>query len=201
MSDPVLRVLGVDPGLSGAVVLYTPTTGEVVAKRDFKGIHAVARAVRDLGAHATFAIIEYVSARPGQGVTSMFHFGQSTGVPMGIFECLDIPWIDVVPQTWIAWVKEYVGMDKLDPFNSCEAALQCAPPACHKLFSRAKDHNTADAFFLALWGAVHADARPEASGRNGSQTRLPMLEQMFILQRKRAARLKAIAAHDALVSG
>lgn len=192
MSDPVLRVLGVDPGLSGAVVLYTPSTGELVAQRDFKGIHAVAKAVRDLGAHATFAVIEYVSARPGQGVTSMFHFGQSTGVPIGVFECLDIPWIDVVPQTWIKWVKGYVGMGPTDPFSSCEAALQCAPPASHALFKRSKDHNTADAFFLALWGAVHADERPEASGRNGSQTRLPMLEHMYVLHQKRERRLAAL---------
>ena len=191
-----MRVLGVDPGISGAVVLYTPSTGAVAAKRDFRGLHDVAKAVRDLGAHATFAVIEYVSARPGQGVTSMFHFGQSTGVPIGIFEALNIPWIDVVPQTWIAWVKGYIGMDRMDVFSSCEAALQCAPPACHKLFSRAKDHNTADAFFLALWGAVHADQRPEASGKYGSHARLPMLEHMYVAQTKRARRLQALAALD-----
>jgi crossover junction endodeoxyribonuclease RuvC len=184
MSVP-LRVLGVDPGLSGAVVLYTPSTGELQARRDFRGIHEVAKAVRDLGRHATFGVVEFVSARPGQGVTSMFHFGQASGVPIGVLEAMEVSWIDVVPRSWQAWVREYVGWGRDDAFSACEAALQCAPPAHHGLFKRAKDHNTADAFLLALWGSVHAHDRPRASGKCGSQTRLPAVPDMLVAQMAR----------------
>jgi hypothetical protein len=200
MSAPQLRVLGVDPGLSGAVVLYTPKTGDIVARRDFRGIHEIATAVHELGRQATFAVIEYVSARPDQGVTSMFHFGQASGVPIGVCEAMGLPWIDVVPQTWQRWVREFVGVDRDHPFTSCEAALLCAPARHHQLFKRVKDHNTADAFFLSLWGAVHAFDRPKASGKNGSQTHLPPVDDMLVAQmgRERDHRLlEDLRAHKA----
>jgi len=119
----------------------------------------------------------------------MFHFGQAAGVPVGVFETIDLPWIDVVPQTWQRWVKDFVGLDPKQPFLSAEVALQCTKTEYHHLFKRSKDHNTADAYFLALWGAVHAYARPTASGGNGSHTRLPLLSQMLELQIQREAQL------------
>lgn len=167
------------------MVLYTPSTGEIEAERDFVNIGDVAKAVRKLGQDATFGVLEFVSARPGQGVTSMFHFGQAAGVPVGVMETIDLPWIDVVPQTWQRWVKEFVGLEPKQPFLSAEVALQCSREEYHHLFKRSKDHNTADAYFLALWGAVHAYSRPKASGGNCSQSRLPLLERML---EKQAAR-------------
>ena len=191
-----MRVLGVDPGLSGAVVLYTPSTGEVVARRDFRGVGQVAKAVRELGQKATFAVVEYVSARPGQGVTSMFNFGLAAGVPIGVLETIGLDWVDVVPQTWQRWVREYVGLDRMAPFSSCEAALVCAPERHHDLFKRSKDHNTADAFFLALWGAIHAWERPKPSGGNCSQTRLPMLDDLLVRQMARERDLHLLASQQ-----
>lgn len=159
-------------------MLYAPCTGEIEARRDFGSHKDVALAVRDLGRRATFAVVEFVSARPGQGVTSMFNFGKAAGVAVGALEVLEIPWVDVTPQSWQKWVKEYLGMSHREVFSSCEVALQCAPPASHGLFDRQKDHNTADAFLLALWGAAHATEKKKGA----SSLSLPSLNDLLVLQ-------------------
>lgn len=185
MKPPSLAVLGIDPGLSGAAVLYSPVTNEVIARRDFKSLRDVACAVRELGGQATFAVLECVSARPGQGVTSMFHFGQADGCAIGALESIDLPWIDVVPVVWQRWVREYLGLPSDAPFGACEAALQAFSPDHHYLFKRSKDHNTADACFLALYGAVHADLRLKASGGDSQYRRLPPLKELLQMQEQR----------------
>jgi crossover junction endodeoxyribonuclease RuvC len=185
MNSPSLSILGVDPGLSGAVVLYSPASNEIIAKRDFKSLRDVACAVRDLGRQATFAVMEFVSARPGQGVTSMFHFGQADGAAIGALETIDLPWVDVTPSVWQRWVREYLGLPSNAPFGACEAALQAFSSDHHYLFKRSKDHNTADACFLALYGSIHADMRLKASGGDSQYRRLPPLKELLHLQEQR----------------
>lgn len=124
----------------------------------------------------------------------MFNFGQSSGVPIGVLETLDIPWIDVVPQTWQRWVRDYVGLGPNEIFSSCELALQCTKPEYHPLFKRSKDHNTADAYFLSLWGACHANDRKKASGGNSSQRNLPPLSRMIDDQIIRESKGRQLAA-------
>jgi hypothetical protein len=80
-----MNVLSFDPGLSGAwavgdlhgallACFPIPTIGEGVQRR--VDAANLADAIREYGAYA-FAIVEQVSARPGQGVSSMFRFGQT----------------------------------------------------------------------------------------------------------------------------
>ena len=185
MKPPSLAILGIDPGLSGAVVLYSPVANEMLAKRDFKNLREVTCAIRELGSQATFGVMEFVSARPGQGVTSTFHFGQADGAAIGALESINLPWIDVTPSGWQRWVREFLGIPANEAFGACEAALQAFSPDHHYLFKRAKDHNTADACFLALYGAGHADLRLKSSGGDSQYRRLPPLKEMLHLQEQR----------------
>ena len=45
-------------------------------------------------------VVEHVNAMPGQGVTSMFNFGQSFGVIKGICSALNLPIYFVRPTKW-----------------------------------------------------------------------------------------------------
>lgn len=61
LSNP--RILAIDPGRSGAVVLFGRNTLEV--RRDFKEEYDIVRAVQELAPTATEAVIEFVAAMPG----------------------------------------------------------------------------------------------------------------------------------------
>ena len=166
------------------MVLYTPSTGEVAARRDFKTLGEVARAIMDLGRHATFGVMEFVSARPGQGVCSMFSFGRSTGVAIGALEALGLPYCDVTPQKWQAWVRRFAGLDAKESFVSPQMAQQLALEGYSSLFSRKKDHNTADAFLMALWASYEALDGVENAGKDDDR-RLPPVQVLLEQQKTR----------------
>ena len=65
--------------------------------------------------------LEKVGARPGQGVVSMFSFGQSVGYIKGVLESFRIPYQEITPQKW----KREFGL------NSEKAA---SAEVCRKLF-------------------------------------------------------------------
>ena len=69
-----------------------------------------------IGQEPVKAIIEAVHAFPGQGVTSMFTFGQNYGFLRGCLVALEISFIEVTPQKWMAYFglkkdKEEAGTD------------------------------------------------------------------------------------------
>jgi crossover junction endodeoxyribonuclease RuvC len=111
-----MRILGIDPGLSGAWVLLEdgqpiewglmPTIVEG-SNRRVNG-YALAREWREI--HIDVAHIESVNARPGQGVTSMFSFGHATGTVKGVLSALEIPVRVITPQSW----KKAVGLINKD---------------------------------------------------------------------------------------
>ena len=55
-------------------------------------------------------VVEKVSAMPGQGVTSMFNFGQSFGVIKGICSAMQLPIHFVSPAKW----KKYFNLIKTE---------------------------------------------------------------------------------------
>ncbi|HEY8331553.1 MAG TPA: hypothetical protein VIO83_09535 [Pseudomonas sp.] len=149
---------GVDPGLTGAVatlidgepgpVLDMPTVevdgwGEVDAR-------AVVVFIRELraahpGAYVS-ACIEKVGARPGDGGTSAFRFGQTAGKLQAILEVLGIPATRVVPAQW----KRAFLLLKQDKDAARLLAIARFPSA-QKILSRKKDNGRADALLIALW--------------------------------------------------
>ena len=151
-------ILGIDPGLSGALALYdTPEQTvevidmpvlELVRNGRKKGeVSAQALANHLAGRGIKAAYLERVNAMPGQGVTSVFSFGRSTGIVEGVLAAYDIPTTLVTPQAWQKAVGQRAGKD-----GSRERAMQLFP-AQADLFQRKKDDGRSDAALIAYYGA------------------------------------------------
>jgi crossover junction endodeoxyribonuclease RuvC len=153
-----VRILGVDPGAGGALVLLDTERGYlemadmpvVVIKRGTRNVRQVqpallVDAIRAL--RPDRAIVERVSAMPGQGVSSMFAFGRSAGVIEGALAGLGIPYTDVPPAVWIKAMAVRGGKD-----GARNRAIELYPSQAG-LFARVKDNGRADAALIATWGA------------------------------------------------
>lgn len=151
-------ILGIDPGLSGALALYDTSeqTVEVIdmpvldlvrngKKKGEVSAQALANLLAGRGVKAAY--LERVNAMPGQGVTSVFSFGRSTGIVEGILAAYDISTTLVTPQAWQKAVGQRAGKD-----GSRERAMQLFP-AQADLFQRKKDDGRSDAALIAYYGA------------------------------------------------
>ena len=110
-------VLGIDPGLDGAIaalegdgslvwVWDTPTLTVAKAKGT-KRVYQPAQMtsifesyIEKYGVTNIRVGMELVSAMPGQGVTSMFSMGRGVGTWEGIVAALHLPIEYVTPQVW-----------------------------------------------------------------------------------------------------
>jgi len=151
-------VLGIDPGLSGALALYNTSEGSVeiidmpvleIVRNGKKKREVSAQALANqlVGRNVTAAFLERVNAMAGQGVTSVFSFGRSSGIVEGVLAAYDIPTTLVTPQAWQKAVGQRAGKD-----GSRERAMQLFP-AQADLFQRKKDDGRSDAVLIAYYGA------------------------------------------------
>jgi crossover junction endodeoxyribonuclease RuvC len=151
VQPPSICNLGIDPGISGAIAFYFPAEpGRIIAEDPpvaAGNVDAATLAARINQLAATFAILERVASRPGQGVASPFKFGMSYGAIAGLLAALEIPVHLVTPSVWKQHFR--LGQDKE---QSRALALRLFP-ACATHFARKKDHNRAEAALLALYGA------------------------------------------------
>ena len=92
----------------------------------------------------TRVVIEHVTAMPGQGVTSMFNFGQSFGVLKGICSAMRLPMFFVRPAKW----KRYYNLINSEKDASRTRAIEIFPDFSSQL-SKKKDSNKADAILIA----------------------------------------------------
>lgn len=165
------KIIAVDPGVSGAVVGYYPRTHELFVHRDFKNVKDIVQAVNTCAnGEQDQAVIEQVGSRPGQGIVSTSHFMIAYGTAMGalgmkvLLKNLRSPVYHINPSRWQNWVRREIGVSdnakvlsqqslynaKFEEFDSRVYATSCFPDNA-KAFSRAKDHNTADAALLAVY--------------------------------------------------
>ena len=91
-------------------------------------------------------VVEHVTAMPGQGVTSMFNFGQSFGVLKGICAALKLPIYFVRPVKW----KKYFNLIKTNKDASRTKVIEIFPYIASKV-SRKKDLNKADSILIAKY--------------------------------------------------
>ena len=89
-------------------------------------------------------VVEHVNAMPGQGVTSMFNFGQSFGVLKGVCSAMQLPMYFVRPAKW----KKYFNLINSEKDASRTKAIEIFPYISSQL-SKKKDANKADAILLA----------------------------------------------------
>lgn len=158
-----MRILGCDPGLTGALCLVDTATGEAVVadaptirvrlsnrkERDEIDAPALAALVRRLRPDA--AVVELVGAAPGQGVTSMFRFGHVTGVLRGVLAALDVPTTTVPPQVWRRVAR--LSGDK----DAARARAGEIFPSLAPHFRLKKHHGRADAALIAFFGVWALD--------------------------------------------
>lgn len=144
--------IGIDPGASGAVVVLD----------DGQPIYFCKMPIMKVGSHTRVnasalaailrrmqgvAFLEQVGAMPGQGTASMFSFGHSCGVVVGVLGALEIPVTMVTPQSW----KKRAGLIGQDKDASRSKAIQMWP-AWRELDKKGVGQAYADAAFIALYG-------------------------------------------------
>ena len=147
------RVLGIDVGATGAIVLLEdgqpiewtamPTTKIGTATR----VNAAALSDFFRKSFVEHVYVESVHAMPGQGVTSMFNFGHSCGTVMGVLGALGIPYTMVTPQAW----KKAAGLIGTDKDAARSRAIQLWPK-WRELDKKGKGQALADAALIALYG-------------------------------------------------
>lgn len=150
--------IGVDPGLDGAfavldkngelIQVYDMPTVEVIVNKKAKRKVAPAAIADELKIYTEgycAAVVENVSARPGQGVTSMFGFGRSFGVVEGVLAGMGIPYETVPPATWVRRMRVAPGKG-----GSRQRAMEVWPGFAGE-FKRVKDDGRADAALIALY--------------------------------------------------
>ena len=91
-------------------------------------------------------VIEHVTAMPGQGVTSMFNFGQSFGILKGICSAMQLSVYFVRPAKW----KKYFNLINSEKDASRTRAIEIFPYYSSHL-SKKKDSNKADAILIASY--------------------------------------------------
>ncbi len=151
-------IIGIDPGINGAIsiienkkileVYDTPTM--IDGKKNKRQINSaqVTNIIKErLNKNQdVVVVVEQVNAMPGQGVTSMFNFGQSFGVIKGICAALSLPIYFVRPTKW----KKHFNLIKTNKDASRTKVIEVYPEIVGKLH-RKKDSNRADAILIALY--------------------------------------------------
>lgn len=135
--------IGIDPGKTGAVAILSDTISIKDTPDTLQGMVECLKHQED--AHV---FIEKVHAMPGQGVVSMFTFGQNFGTWLGILAALGLSHTLVAPQTW---KKEMLADLPKEKSSAVTRVLQLYPKLSDK-FTRKKDHGRADALLIAEYG-------------------------------------------------
>ena len=152
------RVIGIDPGASGAIALLV--SGALVSVHDMPTVTVernkaqkrqvcpagLSMLMQQLNPHR--ATVEKVGAMPGQGVSSMFSFGRSVGIIEGVLAAKQIPVTFTTPQAWQKLSGAARGKD-----GSRQRVMELFPSQAN-LFARVKDDGRADAVLIALAGAI-----------------------------------------------
>jgi len=153
-----MLIIGIDPGISGSIcfledgrildVVEMPTMAEGKKnKRQVNGsqiYNEISKKINKIEKQNIRVVIEQVSAMPGQGVTSMFNFGQSFGILKGICSAMLLPMYFVRPAKW----KKYFGLINSEKDASRTRAIEMFPQFSSQL-SKKKDSNKADAILIA----------------------------------------------------
>ena len=155
-----MLIIGIDPGISGSIcffqdgvikdVVEMPTMTE--GKKNKKQVNGsqifneISEKIKKMDKKNIKVVIEHVTAMPGQGVTSMFNFGQSFGILKGICSAMQLSVYFVRPAKW----KKYFNLINSEKDASRTRAIEIFPYYSSHL-SRKKDSNKADAILIASY--------------------------------------------------
>ena len=153
-----MLIIGIDPGITGSICFFED--GKIIdviempnmpeGKKNKKQVNGaqiyyeISKQIDKFDRKDIKVIIEQVSAMPGQGVTSMFNFGQSFGILKGICSAMQLPMYFVRPAKW----KKYFNLINSEKDASRTKAIEIFPYFSSQL-SRKKDSNKADAILIS----------------------------------------------------
>ena len=153
-----MLIIGIDPGISGSIcffedgkildVIEMPTM--IDGKKNKKQVNGsqifneISKRIQEIDKKNIRVIIEHVSAMPGQGVTSMFNFGQSFGILKGICSAMQLSMYFIRPSKW----KKYFNLINSAKDASRTKAIEIFPYFSSNL-AKKKDSNKADAILIA----------------------------------------------------
>ena len=152
------KIIGIDPGLNGAIAILKdnkvlslhdmPVMAE--GKKNKRQINS-AQIVNIIKENTKLSeeivvVVEQVNAMPGQGVTSMFNFGQTFGAIKGICAALNLPISFVRPSKW----KKYFELINSSKDSSRTKAIEMYPILSNQL-AKKKDVNKSDAILIARY--------------------------------------------------
>ena len=155
-----MLIIGIDPGISGSICFFED--GKIIdviempnmpeGKKNKKQVNGaqvfyeISSRIKGVKNEDIKVVIEQVSAMPGQGVTSMFNFGQSFGILKGICSAMQLPVYFVRPAKW----KKYFNLINSEKDSSRTKAIEIFPYFSSNL-SKKKDSNKADAILIASY--------------------------------------------------
>ena len=153
-----MLIIGIDPGISGSLCFFE--NGKIIDvidmpnmpegkknKRQVNGsqiYNEISEKIKNIEKKDIKVVIEQVSAMPGQGVTSMFNFGQSFGILKGICSAMQLSMYFIRPAKW----KKHFNLINSAKDASRTKAIEIFPYFSSNL-SRKKDSNKADAILIA----------------------------------------------------
>ena len=153
-----MRIIGIDPGLSGAIAILEDSRIEEIfdmpvmpdGKKNKRQLNSalLVKLIKDSikNLEDTVMVVEQVNAMPGQGVTSMFNFGQTFGAIKGICAALGLPIFFVRPAKW----KKHFELINSSKDASRTKAIEMYPSFSEQL-SKKKDVNKSDAILIARY--------------------------------------------------
>ena len=151
-----MKIIGIDPGLSGAIAVLEdikvlslfemPVMAEGKKnKRQLNSAQLVNIIKENTNGDEEIAVIvEQVNAMPGQGVTSMFNFGQTFGAIKGICAALELPIYFVRPSKW----KKHFELINSSKDSSRTKVIEMYPKLSTQL-AKKKDVSKSDAILIA----------------------------------------------------
>ena len=153
-----MRIIGIDPGLSGGIAILD--NSKVIELFDMPVMPDGKKNKRQLNSallvklikdniknlEDTVMVVEQVNAMPGQGVPSMFNFGQTFGAIKGICAALGLPIFFVRPAKW----KKHFELINSSKDSSRTKAIEMYPSISEKL-SKKKDVNKSDAILIGRY--------------------------------------------------
>jgi crossover junction endodeoxyribonuclease RuvC len=153
-----MRIFGIDPGLSGGIailddnkvreMLDMPVMSDGKKNKRQLNSALLAQLIKEniKNIEDTTIVVEQVNAMPGQGVTSMFNFGQTFGAIKGICAALELPIFFVRPAKW----KKHFELINSSKDASRTKVIEMYPSIADKL-SKKKDVNKSDAVLIARY--------------------------------------------------
>ena len=151
-----MKIIGIDPGLSGAIAILEdnkvlnifdmPVMAEGKKNKRQLNSAQLVNIIRDNTASTdeVAVVVEQVNAMPGQGVTSMFNFGQTFGAIKGVCAALNLPIFFVRPSKW----KKHFELINSSKDSSRTKTIEMYPSLSNQL-SKKKDVNKSDAILIA----------------------------------------------------